>query len=192
MIVPVSRTFVLAYHKPRGLLVTHEDEHGRETVYDRLLSKVPPDLRRLRWHAVGRLDKDSSGLLLFTNDGRFVDHVTQPRTGLRKIYLVLAKGLLADGDLEPLRRGVELTGGLGRSGPATVELLGHGVATSWISVTVGEGKNREVRRMLLAIGSQAIRLKRVQIGELALDLEEDEWRPLTETEIREKLGFSPR
>jgi 23S rRNA pseudouridine2605 synthase/16S rRNA pseudouridine516 synthase len=180
---------VLAYHKPVGLVTTHKDEHGRETVYDRLVPRLPPELRRQRWHAVGRLDKDTSGLLLFTNDGGFVHHATQPATELPKTYLVLAKGLLEEKDLEPLRKGVELTGGLGRSGPAEVSLLGHGIATSWLSLTIEEGKNREVRRMLLAIESQAIRLKRVQVGELALDLEEDEWRRLSASEVKTKLGW---
>jgi pseudouridine synthase len=185
----LSGLVVVAYHKPKGLVTTHKDEHGRETVYDRLVPKLPPELRKLRWHAVGRLDKDTSGLLLFTNEGSFVHHATQPSTGLKKTYLVLAKGLLEENDVEPLRAGVELTGGLGRSGPARVELLGQGIATSWLSVEIEEGKNREVRRMLLAIGSQAIRLTRVQVGELALDLEEDAWRRLTAREIREKLGY---
>jgi len=185
----VTRLVVLAYHKPKGLVTTHKDEHGRETVYDRLRAKLPPDLRRQKWHAVGRLDKDSTGLLLFTNDGKFVDRATQPRTHLAKTYLVLAKGLLGESDLDKLRKGVELTGGLGRSGEAKAELLGHGVNTSWISLEIGEGKNREVRRMLLGIGSQAIRLKRVQIGGLALDLEEDDWRRITPREIREKLHY---
>jgi 23S rRNA pseudouridine2605 synthase/16S rRNA pseudouridine516 synthase len=180
---------VLAYHKPRGLVTTHKDELGRETVYDRLVPRLSPELRRRRWHAVGRLDKDTTGLLLFTDSGAFVDHATQPRTGLAKVYLALAKGLLDDAAVEPLRRGVALTGGLGQSGPARVEILGHGVATTWLSVEVREGKNREVRRLLLAIGSQAIRLKRVQIGGLALDLEEDEWRVVSPDEVREKLGF---
>jgi 23S rRNA pseudouridine2605 synthase/16S rRNA pseudouridine516 synthase len=184
-------TVVIAYHKPKGLVTTHKDEHGRETVYDRLVPRLPPELRRLSWHAVGRLDKDTAGLLLFTNDGAFVSHATQPRTHLKKIYLVLAKGLLDEEALEPLRKGVELTGGLGRSAPAKVELLGHGIATSWLSLEIEEGKNREVRRMLLAIESQAIRLTRVQIGTLALDLEEDEWRRLSAREVREKLGYSP-
>jgi 23S rRNA pseudouridine2605 synthase/16S rRNA pseudouridine516 synthase len=184
-----SPAVVLAYHKPRGLVTTHADEHGRETVYDRLLPKLPPELRRRRWHAVGRLDKDTTGLLLFTDSGEFVSHATQPRTGLSKVYLVLAKGLLAEEDLEPLRRGVELTGGLGRSAPAKAHVLGHGVATTWVSIEVSEGKNREVRRLFLAIGSQAIRLQRVQIGGLALDLEEDAWRRLDEREVREKLLF---
>jgi 23S rRNA pseudouridine2605 synthase len=185
-----TRTIVLAYHKPRGLVTTHQDEHGRETVYDRLVPRLPPDLRAFRWHAVGRLDKDTSGLLLFTNDGTFVHYATQPSTGLRKVYLVLAKGLLEEPDLDRLRAGVELTGGLGRSGPAKADLLGHGVNTSWLSLEIAEGKNREVRRMLLAIGSQAIRLQRVQVGDVALDLEEDHWRRLSGREVREKLGFA--
>lgn len=181
---------VLAYHKPAGLVTTHEDEHGRETVYDRLVPKLPPGLRRRRWHAVGRLDRDTTGLLLFTTSGAFVHHATHPRTALEKVYLVLAKGLLDEGRLEPIRRGVELTGGLGRSAPARVAILGHGVATTWLSVEVSEGKNREVRRLLLAIDSQAIRLKRVQIGALALDLEEDDWRVVSDEEVARKLGFS--
>ena len=184
-----TRTVVLAYHKPRGLVTTHSDEHGRETVYDRLLPRLSSELRAERWHAVGRLDKDTTGLLLFTNDGAFVHHATQPATGLSKVYLVLAKGILREEDLAPLREGVELTGGLGRSGPAKADLLGHGVATTWLSLEIAEGKNREVRRMLLAIGSQAIRLQRVQVGGLALDLEEDEWRRVTPREVEEKLGY---
>lgn len=189
---PAPSAVVLAYHKPAGLVTTHEDELGRETVYDRLVPRLPPELRRERWHAVGRLDKDTSGLLLFTTSGAFVDHATQPRTGLEKTYLVLAKGLLSDEALDPIRRGVELTGGLGRSAPAKAEVLGHGVATTWVAVTVGEGKNREVRRLLLAIGSQAIRLKRVQVGGLALDLEEDAWRVVSPREVAAKLGFPAR
>jgi pseudouridine synthase len=189
--VPRPRTIVLAFHKPVGLVTTHQDEHGRETVYDRLVPRLPPDLRSLRWHAVGRLDKDTSGLLLFTNDGAFVHHATQPATGLEKTYLVLARRLLEEEDLGPLREGVELTGGLGRSGPAKVELLGHGVATSWLSIRIAEGKNREVRRMLLAIDSQAIRLKRVEIGSLALLHVQGEWRRLSPREVKEKLGYPP-
>jgi 23S rRNA pseudouridine2605 synthase/16S rRNA pseudouridine516 synthase len=182
---------VLAFHKPVGLVTTHDDEHGRETVYDRLVPLLPAALRRERWHAVGRLDKDTSGLLLFTNDGAFLSHATQPRTALEKTYLVLAKGLLEDDALVPLREGVELTGGLGRSGKATVELLGHGIATSYLKVAIKEGKNRQVRRMLLAIGSQAIRLQRVQIGGLALDLDEGAWRRVSPEEVRAKLGYAP-
>lgn len=180
---------MIAYHKPVGLVVTHRDELGRETVYDRLVPRLPPELRRQRWHAVGRLDKDTSGLLLFTTDGAFVSHATQPGTRLPKVYSVLARGLLEDADLAPLRAGVELTGGLGRSAPARVALVGHQVATSWLELELEEGKNREVRRMLLAIGSQVIRLKRVRVGGLALDVDEDAWRRVTPREVREALGY---
>ena len=182
---------VLAFHKAKGLVTTHADEHGRETVYDRLKKQLPPHLARIHWHAVGRLDKDTTGLLLFTDDGAFVHHATQPSTGLTKTYRALAKGLLSGADLEPLRAGVELTGGLGRSGPAEVRLLEHLVATTWISLTIHEGKNREVRRMLLAIGSQAIRLERIRVGTLELgDLPVDGWRLVTPEEISFKLGYA--
>ena len=180
---------VLAYHKPAGLVVTHDDELGRETVYDRLVPKLPPALRRARWHAVGRLDKETTGLLLFTDDGAFVSFATQPSTAPPKTYEALVKGLLGEPELERLRAGVPLTGGLGTSAPCEARLLEHQKATSWITLTLREGKNREVRRMLLAIGSQVIRLARVAIGGLPLDLEEDRWRPVTPAELEGALGW---
>lgn len=182
---------MLAYHKPAGLVVTHDDEHGRETVYDRLVPRLPPALRAQRWHAVGRLDKETTGLLLFTNHGPFVKHATVPETSLPKTYRALAKGLLQETDLARLRAGVPLTGGLGTSSPCRARLVEHLKATTWIELVLTEGKNREVRRMLLAIGSQVIRLQRVAIGGLALDLEEDAFRRLTGAEVRDLLGYSP-
>jgi len=184
-------TLVVAYHKPKGLLTTHKDELGRETVYDRLRTHLPSSLRRVEWHAIGRLDADTTGLLLFTNDGALVHHATQPRTKLMKTYRVLAKGLLQEATLQLLRDGVELTGGLGKSGPAQVTLLEHQKATSWLTVQIGEGKNRQIRRMLLAVGSQVIRLQRTHVGGIALDLEEDAWRLLSSEEVRSGLGYSP-
>lgn len=183
-------TRVLAFHKPKGLITTHRDELGRATVYDHLRRAFPRD--RAHWHAIGRLDADTTGLLLFTDDGALVHHATQPATKLDKVYRVLARGLLTDEQLQRLRDGVELTGGLGRSAPATVELLGHQVATTWLDLTVSEGKNRQIRRMLLAVGSQVIRLCRTRIGELTLDElvpEEGDWRELTRAQIRDGLGF---
>lgn len=185
-------SLVIAYHKPKGLLTTHHDELGRETVYDRLRALLPPSLRTLEWHAVGRLDADTTGLLLFTTDGAFVHHATQPATKLVKTYRVLAKGLLTDDQIQRLRDGVELTGGLGVSAPAEVDLVGLQVATTWLDVRIGEGKNRQVRRMLLAIGSQVIRLQRTHIGGLALDLDEDTWRRVTRDELATKLGYPAR
>src|SRR5690349_1677933 len=98
-----GRTLVLAYHKPKGLLVTHDDELGRETVYDRLRKHLKPPLAKIEWHAIGRLDADTTGLLLFTNDGALLHHITQPSTHLPKTYRVLAKGLLQENTLQSLR-----------------------------------------------------------------------------------------
>lgn len=181
---------VLAFHKAKGLITTHRDEHNRETVYDRLQAVLPPSLKKVRWHAVGRLDKDTTGLLLFTDDPAFLQYATQPTSGLTKTYRALAKGLLTERDLDQLRSGVELSGGLGKSGPAEVRLINHQVATTWIELVLREGKNREVRRMLLAIGSQVIRLERIRVGGLELDLPVDAYRRLERGEISEKLGYS--
>ncbi len=188
------RTRVVAFHKPIGLITTHRDEHGRETVYDRLRALMPPVLAALEWHAIGRLDADTTGLLLFTNDGALIHHATNT-TGsakLEKTYRVLAKGLLNDDQLDQLRRGVELTGGLGRSAPATVVVTGHQIATTWLEVTIAEGKNRQVRRMLLAVASQVIRLTRIRFGGLTLDLPENTWRELSPGEIEGQLGYVVR
>jgi pseudouridine synthase len=189
------RTIVLAFHKPKGLLTTHRDELGRETVYDRLAALLPPELRRIEWHAIGRLDADTTGLLLFTNDGALVHFATQPTSKVEKTYRALVKGLLDEPALDRLRAGVELTGGLGHSAPCKVTLVAHQIATTWLDLTLSEGKNRQVRRMLLAIGSQVIRLERTQIGTLSLsDLarEPGDLRRLTDAEVVAGLGYSPR
>lgn len=186
----ISRqTLVVAYHKPMGLLTTHRDELGRETVYDRLRKHLPGHLRNLEWHAIGRLDADTTGLLLFTNDGALVHHATQPKTKLPKTYSVLAKGLLDEPTLDRLRSGVELTGGLGVSGPAIVVLDRLQIATTWLTITISEGKNRQIRRMMLAVGSQVIRLQRTHVGGISLDVAEDGWRLLTHEEIATGLGY---
>lgn len=187
-----DRTRVIAYHKPRGLLTTHADELGRETVYDRLRALLPPPLAKISWHAIGRLDQDTTGLLLFTNDGALVHHATQPATKLVKTYAALAKGLLTEETIARLRVGVPLTGGLGTSGPAEVEITAFQAATTRVTIRISEGKNRQIRRMLLAVGSQVIRLARTHIGTLALDLPEDTWRLLGDDEIQSTLGFTPR
>ena len=187
-------TRVLAHHKEKGLLTTHRDELGRETVYDRLRQAFPDERAEwhARWHAIGRLDADTTGLLLFTDDGALVHHATQPSSKVDKVYRVLAKGLLSETQLAALRDGVELSGGLGRSGPAVVEVIGHQIATTWIDLTLGEGKNRQVRRMLLAVGSQVIRLCRVRVGSLTLSElvpEEGAWCELDAQQIRIGLDY---
>ncbi|MBL8787673.1 MAG: rRNA pseudouridine synthase, partial [Deltaproteobacteria bacterium] len=120
-----ARTKVLAYHKPRGVVTTHDDELGRETVYDRLRATLDASLAVEDWHAIGRLDQDTTGLLLVTNDGALVHHATQPATKVPKTYRALVKGRLDEGTLQALRDGVELSGGLGRSAPCEVLLEVH-------------------------------------------------------------------
>jgi len=187
-----ARTLVVAYHKPRGVVTSHDDELGREMVYHRLRAALDPSLARIEWHAIGRLDQDTTGLLLFTNDGALVHHATQPATKLPKTYRALVKGRLDEPTLQRLRDGVELTGGLGRSAPCHVTLEAHQTATSWIALTLTEGKNRQVRRMLLAVGSQVIRLARIQIGGVLLDMDEDRCRLLSDAEITTGLAYRPR
>ena len=140
-----GRTQVIAYHKPVGLIVTHNDELDRPTVYEHLAEQ--PGFPEGRWDAVGRLDLNTSGLLLLTNDGWLLRHVTDPTSGttrLPKTYRVLASKVLGEAVLEQLRRGVELGGGLGLSGPAEVEVLGHGKGSTRLLLTLREGKNRQV------------------------------------------------
>ena len=186
-------TFVLAYHKRRGLVTTHNDELGRETVYQDLAKTLPPHLKREHWHAIGRLDADTTGLLLMTNDGALVHHATQPGSKLPKAYHALCKGLLRDEQIDALRHGVELTGGLGISAPAEVDVLRYETATTWLGITISEGKNRQIRRMLLAIDSQVIRLERVSVGAITLDgIEEGGWRCLTDAEVLRGLQYQPR
>ena len=203
---PLGRTQVIAYHKPAGLIVTHNDELDRPTVYEHLAQQ--PGFPEGRWDAVGRLDLNTSGLLLLTNDGWLLRHVTDPTSGttrLPKTYRVLASKVLGEAVLERLRSGVELGGGLGRSGPAEVSLLGHGKGSTRLLLTIREGKNRQVRRMLHAVGSAVVRLERESVGTLGLcspgsegggdaqlPLPVGAWRMLDEEEVRLHLEYEPR
>ncbi len=160
-------------------------------MYDALVPLLPPAWQRLEWHAVGRLDADTTGLLLFTTHGALLHAVTQPRFHLWKTYRALCAGLLDEPTLQRLRDGVPLTGGLGTSAPARVTLVQHQKATTWLDVQIHEGKNRQVRRMLLSVGSQVIRLTRTAVGGVTLDIPEGNWRALTDAEVTEGLGYRP-
>lgn len=195
------RTVALLYHKPADLLVTHSDELNRETVYDRLLAdEAVSDVqaRAGRLHAVGRLDKDTTGLLLLTNDGRLVQHCTDPtiQTSARadpiyKRYVAVCRKL-SEEQLSTLRLGVDL-GSLGVSLPADVAVVSETKATCTCKLTIQEGKNRQVRRMLHEVGSACIRLHRESLGGLTLDgVDEGAWRLLSDAELRDGLHYSPR
>lgn len=157
-----TKRFVhLLLHKPAGVLVTARDPAGRRTVYD-LLGELPE-----RVVPVGRLDRATSGLLLLSNDTDLADAVTDPASGLPKTYLVKAEGLLDDATLGRLAAGVGLQDG--PTLPARVERQRAGERRTWLTITITEGRNRQVRRMLEAVGSEVLQLKRLSIGPLTLD-----------------------
>jgi len=158
-LLDARRTLAVLYNKPRGLVTTHRDELNRETVYDRLLGdgSFPPEFRAMGWHAVGRLDANTTGLLVLTNDGGLVHAVTNPTVGteaagpVRKTYRARVMGLLDDASLGALRSGVDLGGGLGFSQPAEVEVESTERTSSWVRLTVCEGKNRQVGKSILTM-----------------------------------------
>ena len=157
--VPRAKTYLLLY-KPKGYVSTLKDPQGRRTVRD-LLPKGTPRL----FH-VGRLDFQTEGLLLLTNDGEFADRVMHPKHGCRKVYLAKVSGVPSPESLRTLRRGVALDGK--RTAPARVELVRSTRKTgnAWLALTLFEGRSREIRRMLQAVGHPVSKLKRIRIGPL--------------------------
>lgn len=175
-----EKIYLLLY-KPKGYLTTYKDPEGRSTVYD-LMSGLGA------WvFPVGRLDRDTSGLLILTNDTQFAEHLTNPEYKVPKTYQVKASALLADEQLENLRRGVTLADGPTR--PALVKRLRDGAKYSVIEITISEGRNRQVRRMIEAVGSKVLKLVRTAIGPVRIgELPIGKHRPLTAREIRELAG----
>jgi 23S rRNA pseudouridine2605 synthase len=168
--------YVLLY-KPKGVITSHRDPEGRRTVYDLL----DPGLGWLV--PVGRLDMDSSGLLLMTNDTDFASFVMEPASRVLKTYLVKLNGLVGNEVLESVRSGVRMKRG-DWARPESVRLLEDRGRCSRLEVVLAEGKNREVRRMMEAVGFQVLKLVRTRIGHLTLDgLEIGKWRKLTPAEV---------
>lgn len=173
-------TYILLY-KPKGYLTTWRDPEGRPTVYD-LASGAGTWLS-----PVGRLDLDSSGLLLLTNDTDFAERVTNPHHKIPKTYQVKAATLLSDEQIEKLRRGVELSDG--PTQPAEVKRLRDGPKHTHLEITISEGRNRQVRRMLEAVDSKVSKLVRTAIGPIGIgDLPIGRWRNLSDDEVRELGG----
>jgi 23S rRNA pseudouridine2605 synthase len=173
---PVER-LSLALHKPRSVVTTRRDERGRRTVYDLL----PPGLPWV--FPAGRLDADSQGLLILTNDSSLATLITEPERHVPKTYHVRVRGCPDDEVLSRLRDGVELSDG--RTRPTRVRLLRRGKTDCWLEVILTEGRNRQVRRMLAAVGHRVRSLVRVAIGEYTLgDLPAGMCRRLDETDCR--------
>jgi 23S rRNA pseudouridine2605 synthase len=170
-----ERVYMLLY-KPTGYLTTYKDPEGRPTVYD-LIEDVGTFVS-----PVGRLDLDTSGLLLMTNDNQFAERVTNPASHVPKTYLVKASMVLTDEQLQQLREGIELSDGPTR--PGVVKRLRDSAKYTHFEITLTEGRNRLVRRMVEALGATVLKLVRVKIGPIAIGkLPIGKWRPLTRAEI---------
>ncbi|MEY4975501.1 MAG: hypothetical protein RIQ97_696 [Pseudomonadota bacterium] len=170
---------VIAYHKPAGEIVSHDDPQNRPTVFRRL-----PRLAHGKWQSVGRLDLNTEGLLLITSSGELANQLMHPRFGLEREYAVRVLGALSEEERQRLLDGVQLEDGMAQFG--TVENGGGEGANCWYRVTIREGRNREVRRMMEAVGHAVSRLIRIRYGAMVLPhgLRRGEWMELGERDIR--------
>ena len=170
-----EKLFILL-NKPKGYIVTQKDEYNRKTIYDLL-----PDFAR-NLHPVGRLDADSEGLLLLTNDGNITNKITHPLYKYEKTYKVIVTGKIKADDILLLRNGVDIGGYTTKT--AKVFLNSSSDEKSELKITIKEGKNRQIRKMIAAIGHEVISLKRLQIGEISIGkLPTGNWRFLNDKEI---------
>ncbi|MCL2696023.1 MAG: rRNA pseudouridine synthase [Clostridiales bacterium] len=178
-LAPATRRVVVLLYKPRGVVCTSSDPEGRRTVQD-YFKDVPE-----RLYNVGRLDLNSEGLLLLTNDGELANRMMHPRFGITKTYYVVCEGKLTASQLHKLTNGVELDDG--PTAPAIIRNVrptpSGGTA---LSITIREGRNRQIRRMIEAVGHKTLRLKREAYGPLTLGaLRPGQWRYLTDSEIEQ-------
>lgn len=172
------------YYKPEGLVTSASDEKGRETVFDHLPEGMP------RVMSVGRLDLNSEGLLLLTNDGELKRRLELPSTGWLRKYRVRVKGNPTDPDLEPLRAGITVEGEAFQ--PMQVVLDRHQGANAWLTVGLREGKNREIRRAMAAIGLTVNRLIRVSYGPFRLnEMQPGDVEEVRAKVLRDQLGLDP-
>ncbi len=177
-----SEKLYFMLNKPKKYVVTKNDELNRNTVYNLL-----PDFG-INIFSIGRLDYMSEGLLLFTNDGDFSEKIIHPRYKLPKLYKVKVKGNINTAQLEQLRRGVEISGKVTQ--PAIVHVKKRLSEFTLLRMTIFEGRKRQIRYMLKAVGSEVLELKRLQIGNLKLGkLPPGMWRMLKPVEIRSLLNY---
>ena len=173
---PEAELHYLAYNKPVGEVCTVSDPEGRATVMDKFRDYP------VRLFPVGRLDFESEGLLLLTNDGEMMNHVLHPSHEVKKSYYIKVSNHLTQENLNALRRGVMIDGKM--TSPAEVRLIREESFSTILILTIHEGRNRQVRKMVESVGHTVVYLKRIQFGPVVLgDLPSGKWRMLTDDEI---------
>ncbi|NLW08293.1 MAG: rRNA pseudouridine synthase [Firmicutes bacterium] len=183
-VAPAQEPVYLLLHKPAGYVTTVRDPWGRPTVMD----LVPGKYGRFRLFPAGRLDQDTTGLLLLTNDGAVAQALTHPRYRVPKVYEALVRGVPQDRALRRLRRGIRLEDGF--TLPAKVDILRVEAGNATLRITVYEGRKRLIRRMCRAAGHPVLALKRVAMGPLVLgDLPAGKIRALKAAEVKKLLGI---
>jgi 23S rRNA pseudouridine2605 synthase len=177
------KNIYILLNKPKGYLTSLHDPPGRPLVTE----LIPPALGRL--HPIGRLDFNSEGLLLLTNDGEFTNLITSAKNHIPKVYQVKVKGVPSESSVGRLRRGISIDKGEWTA-PAEVRPLRAAKANSWFEVVLYEGRNQQIRRMFDAVGHSVLKLKRIRIGKLVdKGLAPGRWRTLAENEIRSFRAF---
>ena len=177
VIRPEKKKVYYMLNKPPGYITSREDDRGRKTVMELL-----DDLNE-RVYPVGRLDYATSGLFILTNDGDLANHLMHPSKEVLKTYMVEVKGLFRHVDAQKLRNGVDI-GDRRRTAPAEIEILKQSESTSVVMVRIHEGRNRQVRRMMDAVGHSVVKLERTAVGNLKLGhLKMGRYRKLSDNEI---------
>ncbi len=176
-----SKKYYIMLHKPKNYVTTVSDDLGRPTVME-LVRDI-----NARIYPVGRLDFDTTGLLIMTNDGDFANILTHPKHDVNKTYIARIDRPLSEDELEKLQKGIELDGI--KTAPAKVENIKRPQKGYEVKITIHEGRNRQVRRMLDAVGVNVMSLKRISVGSLTLgNLPEGKWRRLSDAEINKLRG----
>ena len=170
------------FYKPAGYITTSDDEKGRKTIYD----VIPPELKHLK--PVGRLDKDSTGLIIMTNDGELINQMTHPSLKIPKIYLVQINNKITPEDGEKMYNGIEIETDTGEKRTAYAEVFPVEITnkSSMLRVTLYQGINRQIRKMFAALGFEVISLKRIQHATITIDgLKRGQIKPLKPKQIKE-------